>query len=331
MAVVLVMGLLLLSGCRKQGDIDMASSNPQTSSAQLQAQLLEQERLEQERLEQERLEQERQEQERLERERQEQLAAQQAQTAQKPTPTPTPQPVQPPLSDRPEALSEEVYNHLMNLDNTKRGHGWLHSENRQDYFSQFGALTTADRTQPVVYLTFDEGYENGYTPKILDILAQKGVKAVFFVTMSYVKSNPHLVSRMIAEGHEVGNHSVKHLSFPTLSVGRAYSEIMELHQYMQNQFGYQMTLFRFPMGEHSDRMLSLAQSLGYTCVFWNFAHNDWDPANQPPVDVTLQRILSNTQNGTIYLLHAVSQSDTLALSPAIDEIRARGYSFALLG
>ncbi len=317
LAVVLVMGLLLLSGCRKQGDTDNVSSQPQTSSEQIQAQLLEQQRLEQERLEQERLEQE----------RQAQLAAQQAQAQTQP-PVTTPAP--PPTVNRPAAMTEEVYNHLMNLDNTKRGHGWLHSENRQDYFSQFGALTTADRTQPVVYLTFDEGYENGYTPAILDILAQKDVKAVFFVTMSYVKSHPHLVSRMIAEGHVVGNHSVKHKSFPTLDLATAYAEVQELHDYVANNFGYQMTLFRFPMGEHSDRMLALLQSMGYTSVFWNFAHNDWDPANQPAVEVTLERILSNTQNGTIYLLHAVSQSDTAALGPAIDEIRARGYTFALL-
>ncbi|MBR7071301.1 MAG: polysaccharide deacetylase family protein [Clostridia bacterium] len=218
----------------------------------------------------------------------------------------------------------------MSLDNTRSGHGWLHSENRQSYFDRFGALTTADRSQPVVYLTFDEGYENGYTPTILDTLAEKGVKVVFFITMDYAKKNAALVQRMIQEGHAVGNHSTTHPSFPSLSVKAACAEVQQLHDYVQQHFNYTMHLFRFPSGDHSDRMLATLQSLGYTSVFWNFAHRDWDPADQPTYEETLSRILANTQNGTIYLLHAVSASDTAVLGQAIDEIRARGYSFGLL-
>ena len=170
------------------------------------------------------------------------------------------------------------------LDTTKLGWGPggpVDENNRpdgatvyQEKYGQYAADFIRENNQNI-YLTFDEGYENGYTDDILDTLKEKGVQAVFFVTMPYVQSEPELVQRMIDEGHIVGNHSVNHPSFPEISFEKCQQEIMELHDYVKENFGYEMSLFRFPMGEFSEADLKVVQDLGYRSVFWSFAYRDW--------------------------------------------------------
>lgn len=181
-----------------------------------------------------------------------------------------------------------------------------------------------------IYLTFDEGYENGYTAQILDVLKEKDVKAVFFITMQYAKSSPELVQRMIDEGHVVGNHSVRHKSMPTLSLDTMMEEVTGLHDYVLENFGYEMTLFRPPMGEHSQQSLAVLQELGYKSVLWSFAHYDYDPADQPSHEKTYNKIVDASHSGAIYLLHAVSEANTAVLGDVIDAFRSQGYELALL-
>lgn len=195
----------------------------------------------------------------------------------------------------------------------------------QEKYGKYSSLFIDSSEEKVVYLTFDEGYENGYTAKILDILKETGVKAAFFVTYDYCKSSPELVERMISEGHIVGNHSYTHPSFPKCSPGQVEEEITALHNYVRDNFGYEMKFFRFPMGEFSERTLQQAQALGYTSVFWSFAHRDWDPKNQPSAEQAYNAITSSLHSGEIYLLHAVSEANTNCLKDVIGFWRAEGY------
>ena len=160
-----------------------------------------------------------------------------------------------------------------------------------------------------IYLTFDEGYENGFTGKILDVLKEKQVPAVFFVTQPYVESEPELIQRMIDEGHVVGNHSVTHPSLPDCTVEECRQEVLGLHEYMMETFNYEMKLFRFPMGEFSEQDLSILQQLGYRSVFWSFAYQDWLVDDQPDPQEAIQTIEQRCHPGAIYLLHAVSDHD----------------------
>lgn len=198
--------------------------------------------------------------------------------------------------------------------------------------SAYGGIYTGP-DPGAVYLTFDQGYENGNTPTILDALARNGVKATFFVTESYIRSNPELVRRMAEDGHVVGNHTATHPSLPSLvddpdafarelsATEAAYAEVT----------GRAMArVMRPPMGEYSARSLWRTQRLGYTSVFWGFAHRDWVVDDQPPVDVTVRRILGGSHPGAIYLLHGVSSSDAQALDAAIEGLRAQGYRFDVL-
>jgi peptidoglycan-N-acetylmuramic acid deacetylase len=186
----------------------------------------------------------------------------------------------------------------------------------------------------LVYLTIDQGYEIGNTPAILDALTRNDVHATFFVTESYVRNNPDLVRRMVAEGHVVGNHSATHPSMPTLADDPAAfaSQFTRTEAAFTEVTGAQMaSIFRPPAGEYSPLSLWMTQALGYESVFWSFAHRDWIVDDQPPVDVTIERILTGSHPGAIYLLHGVSSSDTLALDAAIAGLREQGYDFGVLG
>ena len=178
-----------------------------------------------------------------------------------------------------------------------------------------------------VYLTFDEGYENGYTPKILDILKEKGVSAVFFVTLSYAKAEPELIQRMIDEGHVVGNHSSRHPNMTTITMEEMYAEVADLHNYISENFDYDMYLFRPPEGAFSERSLALLQKMGYRTVCWSFAYADWDPANQPEHQKAFERVTRSVHDGEVFLLHAVSETNTAILGDVIDHVRNEGFTF----
>ena len=198
--------------------------------------------------------------------------------------------------------------------------GPVDSENRSQ-----GAVAPSSEK---IYLTFDEGYENGYTADILDTLKEKGVHAVFFVTLPYVKAQPDLVQRMIDEGHTVGNHSNKHITYPSLSLEEAKEDLMSLHQYMLDTYQYKMSVFRFPEGNFSEQTLALVQSCGYKSLFWSFAYQDWYTDNQPNPSDALNSMLNKAHPGAIYLLHAVSSTNAQVLGDFIDGMQEKGYVFA---
>lgn len=181
-----------------------------------------------------------------------------------------------------------------------------------------------------VYLTFDNGYEAGYTGQILDILKQNNVKAAFFITGHYLNSQPDLVERMINEGHIVGNHTVNHYSLPDLSDEELEKEIQTLHTAVYEKFNYEMKYLRPPKGEFSQRTLKLTKSLGYTTVMWSFAYDDWDENKQGREEYAKEKILSNIHNGCVILLHANSKDNCSILNDIIGQIKNMGYEFKTL-
>jgi peptidoglycan-N-acetylmuramic acid deacetylase len=184
-----------------------------------------------------------------------------------------------------------------------------------------------DTDSEKITLTFDQGYENGYTSQILDTLKEKNVKAVFFLLQDYAEKNPELVQRMIDEGHTVGNHSVHHYSMPDLTQAECESEIMDFHRYMQENFNCDMTLFRPPMGEYSEFSLGVTANCGYKSMLWSFAYADWDIENQPDPAEALEKLTNAAHPGAIYLLHSVSSTNAEILGDFIDNVRKDGFEF----
>ena len=236
------------------------------------------------------------------------------------------------------ALTLEQLNGLDSLNNKKSGWGPGHhaigvrpgmTKAINESFAQYDGYYV-HKDEKKIYLTFDCGYENGYTPKILDALWEADVKAVFFVTMPYVKENPKIVERMLNEGHIVGNHSVNHPSMPSKDLAGVFHEIADLDKYMLDNFKYKMKYFRPPMGEYSDRTLAITQALNYKSIFWSFAYVDWEQDKQPTKAKALEMITTHSHPGAIYLLHAVSKANAEALYDSIKELQRQGYTLALL-
>ncbi|MGL5973159.1 MAG: polysaccharide deacetylase family protein [Oscillospiraceae bacterium] len=199
-------------------------------------------------------------------------------------------------------------------------------ENYKDYNCSF--IDNTDEKK--IYLTFDNGYENGYTTSILDTLREKNIKAVFFLTYDYVKDNVDLVKTMIQDGHKIGNHTYYHSSLPNVSSQKAVDNIQKQHDYVKENFGFEMDLFRFPMGEFSDRTLKLAEDMGYKTLFWSFAYKDWDEKKQIGPEKALNAVKNGLHPGAIYLLHSVSKDNAEILGDFIDYAIEQGYNFQLM-
>ena len=219
---------------------------------------------------------------------------------------------------------------------------WYFKPNQDHQIPQIDAQVqqmTADGTfyyalpqnAPQVYLTFDEGYELGYTSQILDTLKQYQVPAVFFITGHYLTSQPDLVSRMVAEGHQVANHTYNHPDLSGVSQERFEQELKQLEEEFTSLTNSTMAPFlRPPMGNYSLASLQWAQQRNYTTVFWSMAFHDWDPNDQPGADFSHQYVVEHIHPGAIILLHAVSESNTQALPKIIEDVRKAGYEFAPL-
>lgn len=205
----------------------------------------------------------------------------------------------------------------------------LGNENKK-LLSKYKGLAIGDKDTKNVYLTFDEGYEAGYTEKILEVLKNNNVTACFFITAHYLNTQPELVQKMINEGHTIGNHTVNHKSLPTLSDEELKEEVSKLHRAIFEKTGYEMTYIRPPKGEYSQRTLELCQNMGYTTVMWSLAYDDWDETKQGREDYAKQKILDNIHNGAIILLHGNSKDNCNVLDTCIKEIKKMGYEFKSL-
>lgn len=189
--------------------------------------------------------------------------------------------------------------------------------------------TDSDR---VLYLTFDAGYENGNIARILDTLREKDVKGAFFILGNMTERFPDLVLRMKNEGHTVCNHTYSHNDMSAVSDGDAFAaELARMSDAYKALTGEDMPkYYRPPQGRFCERNLKMAQSLGYKTIFWSFAYADWDNSKQPTAESAMKKILDNTHNGAVILLHPTSKTNADILGSLIDKWRADGYRFGTL-
>lgn len=212
------------------------------------------------------------------------------------------------------------------VDEYNRSQGALSYNNK---FGKYDAVFIgANPNDKKIYLTFDEGYEYGLTGSVLDTLKEKNVKACFFITYDFAREAPELVKRMIDEGHTVGNHSYSHKNYSTLTPVQAAEDLMKMHDYIKQNFNYEMTLFRFPSGNFSEQSLAAVQKMGYKSVFWSFAYRDWIVDSQPDPQTSLERLTKAACPGNILLLHAVSKTNNQILGQLIENVRANGYEWS---
>ena len=198
--------------------------------------------------------------------------------------------------------------------------------------AKYDAAYLGDTTQKVLYLTFDAGYENGCTAKILDTLKKHDVPAAFFLVGNYMEKNADLVRRMVQEGHIVGNHTMHHPDMSKLSDKETFSkELTDLENLFREITEKELPKFyRPPQGIYSEENLKMAQELGYKTVFWSLAYVDWLSDAQPSREQALAKLLPRTHNGAVVLLHSTSATNAEILDELLTKWKDMGYRFAAI-
>ena len=196
--------------------------------------------------------------------------------------------------------------------------------------ARYDAAYLGDTSRKVLYLTFDAGYENGCTARILDTLRDHNVKACFFLVGNYLDKNADLVRRMVEEGHTVGNHTMHHPDMSRLTDKEAFSkELEDLEGLYREVTGQELPKFyRPPQGIYSEENLAMAQELGYRTVFWSLAYADWDNNSQPTRQQAFSKLLPRIHPGAIVLLHSTSQTNAEILDELLTKWEEMGYTFA---
>ncbi len=191
-------------------------------------------------------------------------------------------------------------------------------------------LSDNDKSR-VIYLTFDLGYENGNTERILNTLKDENVPAAFFILDNIILKNPELIAKMLEDGHMICNHTKNHKNLSELASDEIIKNITDLEKIYEEKTGKQLDkYFRFPEGRYSEEALECVQSLGYKTIFWSFAYDDWDNAKQKNDKAALKKVLQNTHNGAVMLFHPTSKTNADIFPELIREWRKMGYTFGTL-
>lgn len=201
-----------------------------------------------------------------------------------------------------------------------------------EYLKEFNSYFIAPEGNKKIYITFDAGYEAGYTPKILGVLEKHNVKATFFVVGTLMKSNPELIKQIDEKGHIVANHSMHHPNMSKMSTMEDFKkEIEPVEELYKEITGKDMKKFyRPPQGIFSETNLKMANELGYETIFWSLAYVDWYKDKQPSKEEALNKIMSRIHDGAIILLHSTSKTNSEILDELLTKIEEQGYTFGTL-
>lgn len=201
-----------------------------------------------------------------------------------------------------------------------------------EILKQYNAYYIGDNQTKTIYLTFDAGYENGYTAQILDTLKEHDVPAAFFLVSHYMKTAPELVKRMSDEGHIVANHTASHPDMSKIKSAEALlGELTPVEDLYREITGQEMKkIYRPPQGKFSETNLKHAKELGYITFFWSLAYADWDNTKQPSPEASIQKLDSRIHNGAVILLHSTSATNANILGTLIEHWKEMGYTFGTL-
>lgn len=201
-----------------------------------------------------------------------------------------------------------------------------------EYLKKYDGYYVKKTDDKVIYLTFDAGYENGHTAKILDVLKAHKVPAAFFLVGNYIESSPQLVERMVKEGHIVGNHTYTHPDMSAIATEDAFSDELEkMESAYEKVTGCKMKkYYRPPQGKYSEENLKLAQQLGYKTIFWSLAYVDWYEGDQPTREEAFEKLIPRIHPGAIVLLHSTSKTNAEILDELLTKWKDMGYSFKSL-
>jgi len=267
------------------------------------------------------------------------------------TPTPTPEPTKAPTATSSPTNSPTPVV-IGDIDVSKyaayssKAEGWgigKNTEHKQPTawgyddkykFDEVGAWyvdKNATEDDKVIYLTFNCGYEIGYTDGYLEILKKHDVKATFFVLEEYIRQCPDQIRWLMENGHLVGSHSAYHLNYGTASLEKIIKDMQINEQRMRDYVGLEMDkVMRPPSGYYNEQALRVMKDLGYKIYFWSLAYPDWDPNDQPSEEYILNFFKTNHHNGAIPVIHITSGNGMKVLDEVLTMLKAEGYRFGLV-
>ncbi len=192
-----------------------------------------------------------------------------------------------------------------------------------------GVVVRGDPGQRRIALTFDLGGARGTTSELLVLLQRLGIKATFFVIGQWAEQNPDLLQQMVAQGHELGNHSYSHPDLTTISLAQAESQLTRTEEIVTRLSGASTKpFFRPPFGAYNAAVVDLAKRLGYQTIYWTLDSTDWRP--ESTVDSITQRVVSQAGNGYIIVFHAAVDKTLAAMPAIVEQLRGKGFSFGSL-
>jgi len=178
---------------------------------------------------------------------------------------------------------------------------------------------------PYIAMSFDDGPSATLTPKLLDLLAARHIKATFFVIGENVMEHPEIVTRAAREGHEIGNHSWSHPNLAKMSQESVRSQLQRTDDAIKNATGERPTLMRPPYGSITDREKHwIHDEFGYRIILWDVDPYDW---KRPGPAVVRNRILKETRPGSIVLSHDIHPGTIEAMPSTLDALEAKGFKF----
>ncbi|MBR6514805.1 MAG: polysaccharide deacetylase family protein [Clostridia bacterium] len=196
----------------------------------------------------------------------------------------------------------------------------------EDYDGYYLDRTPKDK---VIYLTFDAGYENGNVSKIAETLKKHNATGAFFVLENIIKKEPELIKSLAEDGNLICNHTASHKNMTTVTdINEFSAELTALEEVCREYTGVEMAkYYRPPEGCFSEENLVFASELGYKTVFWSLAYADWDNNKQPDPVESKNKLLANTHNGMVLLLHPTSATNAAILDSLLTEWEKQGYRF----
>ena len=183
--------------------------------------------------------------------------------------------------------------------------------------------------EPKIALTFDAAWGNEDTKQIMEILKKHNIKVTFFMTGGWVEKYPDDVKMILAEGHDLGNHSQNHKNMSQLSDSEKESELMTVHNKVKELTGYDMFLFRPPYGDYDSAVVKMAKKCGYYAIQWDVDSLDWKDYGVDPIIKTVTQH-KHLGNGSIILCHNGAKYTAQALDTMITTLKEAGYKFVPL-
>ncbi len=198
-----------------------------------------------------------------------------------------------------------------------------------EYLARYDGYYAEETEEKVLYLTFDAGYENGYTSKILDVLKAHDIQAAFFLVGNYIETSPQLVKRMVEDGHLVGNHTYSHPDMSEIATEAAFQEeLSKLEDAYHEVTGQEMKkYYRPPQGKYSEANLRMAKEMGYKTIFWSLAYVDWYESAQPTREEAFHKLVPRIHPGAIVLLHSTSRTNAEIMDELLTKWEDMGYRF----